>query len=164
MKRIGIISDTHGFMDERIAHHLNSCDEIWHAGDIGSLDVTDQLAKLTTLRGVYGNIDDHIIRKEFPLDNVFTIEGFKVYITHIAGRPGRYSARVKEVVKSENPNILVCGHSHICLVSKQPPSTILHINPGAAGIHGFHQVRTLVRLSLDQKSISDIEVIELGKR
>lgn len=151
-------------MDDRILHHLEKCDEIWHAGDIGDLAVTDALEKIAPLKAVYGNIDDHKARRTFPLNNVFEMEGLKVLITHIAGRPGRYPSRVNMLLKEHQPDIFVCGHSHICLVSKQPPLRHLHINPGAAGMHGFHKVRTLVRLNLDAGKISDIEVVELAKR
>lgn len=164
MKKIGVISDTHSYIDERILHHLGDCDEIWHAGDIGSLDVTDALAALAPVKGVYGNIDDTQVRTVFPLDLVFETEGVKVYITHIAGRPGKYPARVNRIIKDEKPQIFICGHSHICLVKKHPELDVLHINPGAAGKHGFHKVRTLVKMSIDKGKPTNLEVVELGGR
>ncbi len=164
MKKIGVISDTHSHMDDRILHHLSDCDEIWHAGDVGNLEVIDALQKIAPVKGVYGNIDDNQVRTVFPLDNVFETEGLKVYMTHIAGRPGKYPARVDRAIKENLPHIFVCGHSHICLVKKNPELNILHINPGAAGKHGFHKVRTLVKLCLDNSIPSKLEVVELGVR
>ncbi|MFN2430751.1 MAG: metallophosphoesterase [Cryomorphaceae bacterium] len=164
MKKIGVISDTHGHMDDRILHHFKECDEIWHAGDIGNLRVTDALSEIATLRAVYGNIDDHEVRSQFPIDQIFEAEGLKIYITHIAGRPGKYPLRVKEVISKENPDIFICGHSHICMVRKHPMLDVLHINPGAAGKHGFHKVRTLVKFHMDKGVPSKMEVVELGKR
>ncbi len=151
-------------MDERILVHLKDLDQIWHAGDIGDLKVTDQLAEVADLKAVYGNIDDHQVRATFPLDLHFEIEGLKVYMTHIAGRPGKYPERVWKQVRAEKPGLIVCGHSHICLVGKVPGTDMLHINPGAAGRHGFHQKRTLIRMHVDQGLISNLEVVELGPR
>jgi len=151
-------------MDERIAHHLQNCDEIWHAGDIGDIAVTDQLEEIASLRAVYGNIDGGILRTVFPLDQFFEIEGLKIFMTHIAGRPGSYPARVSAEVRSLKPNVFICGHSHICMVKQNPTFNVLHINPGAAGVQGFHKVRTLLRMDVDKGKVTNLEVVELGKR
>ncbi len=164
MRKIGIISDTHGYMDERIAHHLKNCDEIWHAGDIGNIAVTDALEKIATLRAVYGNIDGGVLRTVFPLNQFFEVEGMNVFMTHIAGKPGSYPARVSEEIRAHMPNIFICGHSHICLVKQNPSFGLLHINPGAAGVQGFHKMRTLLRMDLDKGKVANLEVVELGKR
>jgi putative phosphoesterase len=163
MKRIGVLSDTHGHMDDRILHHLTSCDEIWHAGDIGNLDVTDALVAVAPLRAVFGNIDDHRVKAEFPEDLFFECEGMQVWITHIAGRPGRYNARTRSISQQRKPDILVCGHSHILLVQYDQSFNHLHLNPGAAGIKGFHKKRTLLRFNIHQKQLTDMEVIELER-
>lgn len=164
MRRIGLLSDTHGYLDERILFHLSTCDEIWHAGDIGTPDVSDALAAIKPYRAVFGNIDGDILRRMHPIEQHFELEGFTVWITHIAGKPGRYSAGIPTLIKSRKPSILVCGHSHICKVERDNTHNLLYINPGAAGIHGFHKVRTLLRFSLDAGRIFDLEVVELGPR
>lgn len=151
-------------MDDRIAHHLQRCDEIWHAGDIGNIAVTDALEKIALVRGVYGNIDGGVLRKIFPLNQIFEVDGVKVFMTHIAGTPGRYPARVSAEIRAHKPDIFVCGHSHILLVKQNPAFNLLHINPGAAGIQGFHQMRTLLRMDIHQGKIANLEVVELGKR
>lgn len=139
-------------------------DEIWHAGDIGNLSVTDQLEALKPVRGVHGNIDDHIIQKEFPENNRFMCEGVDVWITHIGGYPNRYNVKVREEIRSNPPKLFICGHSHILKVMHDKKLNLLHMNPGACGKHGFHQIRTMLRFSIDGDKISDLEVIELGKR
>jgi putative phosphoesterase len=164
MKEIGLLSDTHGFMDDRILHHLKSCDEIWHAGDIGNFDVMKPLHKIGQVRAVYGNIDDTNLRNTYPLDNTFEIEGARCYITHIAGRPNRYPARVKTVIQEFRPDIFVCGHSHLLLVQRIEQTGMIHLNPGAAGRHGFHKMRTLLRFCIDKGRIENLRVVELGKR
>jgi len=164
MKRIGLLSDTHGYMDDRILHHLSGCDEIWHGGDIGSHEVMAPLHEIALVRAVYGNIDDTTLRATYPLNNAFETEGARCLITHIAGRPGRYPARVKEEIKIVKPGIFVCGHSHILLIKRDPDSGLIHLNPGAAGKHGFHKMRTMVRFSIDKGKILNPEIIELGKR
>jgi putative phosphoesterase len=164
MKRIGLLSDTHGYMDDRILHHLKGCDEIWHAGDIGSHEVMKPLHDLAEVRAVYGNIDEISLRSTYPLDNIFETAGAKCYITHIAGRPGKYPARVKEMIRANRPNIFICGHSHILIIQRDPKSGMIHLNPGAAGKHGFHKMRTMIRFAIEKGQIVEPEIIELGKR
>ncbi len=164
MKRIGILSDTHSYIDERIIHHLQGCDEIWHAGDIGDISVVEPLRQMAVLRAVHGNIDAGDVRMEFPETLTFTVEGLTVYIIHIAGRPGKYPIRVKNEVQKSNAGMLVCGHSHICLVLKNPLTGFIHINPGAAGKHGFHKMRTMIRLTIANGIAQNLELIELGVR
>lgn len=164
MTRILLLSDTHGHMDERILSYAAQADEIWHAGDIGSLEVTDALAGLKPLRAVYGNIDNALARREFPLDNRFACEGVDVWITHIGGYPGKYQARVRETMLENPPKLFICGHSHILKVQHDKRFDLLHMNPGACGNTGFHQVRTMLRFAIDGKQIRDLEVVELGKR
>jgi hypothetical protein len=164
MKRILLLSDTHDYLDKALEKYLTDCDEIWHAGDIGTSKVTDKLAKFKPLRAVYGNIDGTELRKTFPENQLFVLEGVKVFITHIGGYPGRYVARVKDIIVQEKPKLYICGHSHILKVMFDPKLQVLHMNPGAAGIHGFHQVKTVLRFVLDNGEIKNLEVIELGKR
>ena len=149
-------------MDERILHYANEADEIWHAGDIGDLEVTDKLEALKPLKAVYGNIDNAKIRKEFPLNNRFMCEDIDVWITHIGGYPDKYSSAVKEEIKKNPPKIFISGHSHILKVMNDKNLNLLHMNPGAAGKQGFHKKRTMLRFKIDGKEISDLEVIELG--
>lgn len=164
MLQIGIISDTHGYLDERILHHFEPCNEICHAGDIGTMEVALALENHKPLRAVYGNIDNHIIQQAYPENNVFMCEGVKVLITHIAGLPPKYNKRVLPLITTHQPDLLICGHSHILKVLREPTLNLLHLNPGAAGKSGFHKVRTLVRLRIQDKRIFDVEVIELGKK
>jgi len=164
MKKIGLISDTHSYMDDRILHHFKEVDEIWHAGDIGKIEVMDQLAELATVKGVYGNIDNAKIRAEFPLHNRFICEGMKVWITHIGGPIYAYDYRIREALKASPPDIFVCGHSHICKVQMDKRLKMLYMNPGAAGRHGFHKMRTLLRFKIEAGNLKDLEVIELGPR
>lgn len=165
MTRIGLISDTHSYLEPKALPYLAECDEIWHAGDIGNSSVTDALAKLKPLRAVYGNIDGHELRAEFPEDLVFTLEGVKVLITHIGGYPGRYSQRARKLIEQYQPDLFICGHSHILKVQRDKKyHDMLCMNPGAAGIHGFHKFKTLLRFSLDKGQILNVEAIELGKR
>lgn len=164
MKKILLLSDTHGYLDDSILEHVKAADEVWHAGDIGTVNVSDQISKIKPLKGVYGNIDDHVIRKIFPLTNIFECEGLKVSMIHIGGYPGRYAATVKEFIKQSNPQLFICGHSHILRVMRDPQFNLLHMNPGAAGIHGFHKVRTMIRFKVESAKIKDVEVIELGLR
>lgn len=162
--RIALLSDTHGHLDEEILEALVGCDEVWHAGDVGSLELIDQLNQIIPARGVYGNIDDHVLRRVWPENLIFTIEGVKVFMTHIGGYPGRYSARVKEIIEREKPDLYICGHSHILKVMPDPKNALLHMNPGACGHHGFHHIRTILRFTVNQKRIADVEVVEFGRR
>ena len=162
--RIGLLSDTHGWLDPRIKDHFSACDEIWHAGDFGGVEVTEELARWKPLRAVYGNIDDGPSRLAFPEHQRFTLEGVRVWMTHIGGRPPRYERAVIEELRKDPPALFICGHSHICAVQFDPKINCLYMNPGAAGRHGWHQVRTVLRFRLDAGKIKDLEVIELGKR
>ncbi|MFL5763354.1 MAG: metallophosphoesterase family protein [Bacteroidia bacterium] len=164
MQRIALLSDTHNYLDPKIFKYFENCDQIWHAGDIGTISITDELARIKPLRAVYGNIDGQDVRKVHPLHQHFMCENVKVFITHIGGYPGRYSAEALKEIRKEKPGLFICGHSHILKVMFDEQNQLLHINPGAAGIHGFHSVRTLVRFSIDKDKIKDLEVIELGKR
>lgn len=165
MTRIGLISDTHGYLDERVYEHFKQCDELWHAGDIGTTEVTDALKAFKPLRAVFGNIDGKELRAEFPLDNIFELEGMKVYITHIGGYPGRYNVHAREMIEQHRPGLFVCGHSHILKVMRDKKyGNMLCMNPGAAGHHGFHPIRTLLRFGIDAGKVVEPEAIELGKR
>lgn len=164
MTKILLLSDTHGHMDETILKYTAQADEVWHAGDIGSLGVTDTLKTLKPVRGVHGNIDDHVIQMEFPENNRFMCEDVDVWFTHIGGYPNRYDVRVREEIRSNPPKLFICGHSHILKVMYDKKLGLLHMNPGACGKHGFHQVRTMLRFVIHKDKITDLEVIELGKR
>jgi len=164
VKKILLLSDTHSHIDDRILKYAAAADEVWHAGDIGDLKVTDALQQLKPLRAVYGNIDDHKARLEFPLNNRFVCEGMDVWITHIGGYPGKYNVAIREEIKRNPPQLFICGHSHILKVQFDKTLNCLHMNPGAAGISGFHQVRTMLRFEIDKGKIQQLEIIELGKR
>ncbi|RIV46953.1 metallophosphoesterase family protein [Flagellimonas pelagia] len=164
MTKILLLSDTHGHMDETILKYAAQADEVWHAGDIGSLGVTDTLKTAKPVRGVHGNIDDHVIQMEFPENNRFMCEDVDVWITHIGGYPNRYDVRVREEIRRNPPKLFICGHSHILKVMFDKKLGLLHMNPGACGKHGFHQVRTMLRFVIHGDKITDLEVIELGKR
>ena len=161
--KIGLLSDTHSHIDERVLKHLKDCDEIWHAGDIGSLHVTDTLAEIAPMRVVYGNIDGKKIRAEFPQDQIFTLEGQTVWITHIGGRPPRFYPGILTKLKEVRPNIFICGHSHILLAKFCPEFNGLHLNPGAAGLYGNHAVRTIMRFDLTSKGVENLEVVEMKR-
>lgn len=163
MTKILLLSDTHGHMDDSILKYAKQADEIWHAGDIGNIAVTDKLKAVKPLRGVFGNIDDHIIQLEFPEHNRFLCEGVDVWITHIGGYPEKYNVRVRDEIKRNPPKLFICGHSHILKVINDRKLNLLHMNPGACGKHGFHRVRTMLRFVIDGTNISNLEVIELGK-
>ena len=164
MTKILLLSDTHSHIDDAILKHVGWADEVWHAGDIGSLEVTDAIEKLKPLKGVHGNIDDYIIQKEFPENNRFFCEGVDVWITHIGGYPPKYNVRTRDMIKENPPKLFICGHSHILKVMMDKKLGVLHMNPGACGKHGFHQVRTMLRFVIDGKDIKDLVVVELGKR
>lgn len=164
MKKILLLSDTHGHLDQKILKYIDGADEVWHAGDIGSTAVADGISKIKPLRGVYGNIDGHELRSQFPENQIFSCQGVKVLMTHIGGYPGRYNPRVKKLIQEEKPQLYVCGHSHILKVIPDRKNNLLHMNPGACGIQGFHKVRTLLRFELNQGKIENLEAIELGQR
>ncbi len=164
MKRIGLISDTHSCWDENYREIFSSCDEIWHCGDIGDISIADRLAEIAPLRAVSGNIDYGDVKREFNPYEIFEVEGVKVFMTHIGGYPGKYAKGVKPLLRRENIRLFVDGHSHILKVKYDPELKLLHINPGAAGTQGWQQIRTLVRFSVHEGNISDLEVIELYGR
>jgi putative phosphoesterase len=162
--KIGIISDTHSYMDDRIKHHLSQCDEIWHGGDFGDYKVIEELKQIASLKGVYGNIDDKNVRAEFPEELLFDCEGMKIYMRHISGYPGKYNPIAKRRINELRPDLVIVGHSHICKVIRDPYFNHIHINPGAAGVHGFHKMRTLALAEIGNGKITDLKVVELGKR
>lgn len=163
--KIGLLSDTHGYLDDKILGYFDSCDEIWHAGDIGNLEVADKLAAFKPLRAVYGNVDDASVRRAHPENARFHCEGLDVRITHIGGYPPRYIPAVLQELRQRPPDIFVCGHSHILRVMHDPKlGKLLYLNPGAAGQHGFHHMKTLLRFDVHAGKVSGMEVIELGKR
>lgn len=163
MKKIGLLSDTHSFWDDKYITHFGECDEIWHAGDIGSLEVAKKFEAFKPFRAVYGNIDGQELRQEYPEINRFTVEDVDVLITHIGGYPGKYDARIRSTLFAKPPKLFISGHSHILKVMFDKKIQTLHMNPGAAGIYGFHKVRTLLRFVLDEGNIRDLEVIELNQ-
>jgi len=163
--KIGLLSDTHSYLDPKILSYFSNCDEIWHAGDIGDAVVINELEKFKPLRAVFGNIDDKDMQVRFPEDLWFTCEGLTVWMTHIGGAPPNYNPRVKKILKDKVPDIFICGHSHILRVKKDPAhKNMLYLNPGAAGNHGFHPIKTILRFEIIGKEIRNMEVIELGKR
>lgn len=161
MKKIGIISDTHGYIDERIYKYFAECDEIWHAGDWGSLETIDELLKFKPVRGVFGNIDDYNVRAVYPENNRFKCEDVDVWLTHIGGYPDHYDVKVKPEIFKNPPKLFISGHSHILKVIYDKKLELLHINPGAAGKKGWHKVSTIIRLEINGKDIQNLEVIEL---
>ena len=164
MKRIGLLSDTHGFLHPRIFPFLEKVDEIWHAGDIGNLETADSLAAFKPLKAVYGNIDGHEIRSVHPLHQRFMCEDFEVWITHIGGYPGHYERSVKQEIIANPPGLFICGHSHILKVIFDKKFNFLHINPGAAGNKGFHLVCTALRFVIDGKDIRELEIWEMKRK
>ncbi len=164
MKKILLLSDTHSFIDAQIIKFVKQADEVWHVGDIGDLHVTDTIKKLKPLRAVFGNIDGEDARAEFPLDLKFKVEEVSVWMTHIGGYPNRYYRRIKEEIKENPPKIFISGHSHILKVQYDKKLKLLHLNPGAAGNHGFHKVRTMLRFHLESGEIKNLEIIELANR
>ena len=163
MTKILLLSDTHSFIGEEIIKYVHQTDEVWHAGDIGDLKVTDTIKKLKPLRAVYGNIDNSEARLEFPEHLKFRCEGVKVWMTHIGGYPGRYALAVREQIKIHTPDLFISGHSHILKVINDKKLKLLHMNPGAAGTHGFHKVRTMLRFEISEKKIQNLEVIEFKR-
>lgn len=164
MKKILLLSDTHGHLDDKIVKYVNEADEVWHAGDIGKKEIINNLNKIKPLKAVFGNVDDKEIRLITNEFLYFNYEKNKILITHIAGYPGKYNKNVNRLISIYKPNILVCGHSHILKVMYDKKNKHLHLNPGAAGISGFHNIRTMLRFQLDFDKIKELEIIELGKR
>lgn len=164
MIKILLLSDTHSHIDDTILKYVQQADEVWHAGDIGSLVVTDTIKSLKPLRAVFGNIDDDKARMEFPLNNRFMCEGVDVWITHIGGYPGKYNQAIREELRANPPKIFICGHSHILKVQFDKSLNLLHMNPGAAGVSGFHQIRTMLRFEIDGDKIQSLEIVEIGKK
>ncbi len=164
MKKILLISDTHGYIDKVIIKYAKQSDYVFHAGDIGDIKVLDYLSKVSNIKAVYGNIDSYDVRSVTKENELFEIEGFKILITHIAGKQPNYNTRVKKIIKKESPGILIYGHSHILKVENDKNNNIICINPGAAGSHGFHKKRTMIRFKITNEVLSDMEIIELGER
>ena len=162
--KVAVLSDNHSYYGQEVLDHIKDVDEIWHAGDIGTYESVEPFINLTTFRAVFGNVDGHELRAEFPLNQIFEVEGLKVLMTHIGGYPGRYQKRVFDLLIKEKPDLYICGHSHICKVMKDDKLNLIHINPGAYGIHGFHKFRTIIRLEINNKKVSNLRVIELGLR
>lgn len=164
MIRIGLLSDTHNYLDDAVFRHFENCDEIWHAGDFGSIEIAEKLKNFKPLKGVYGNIDGHDIRSQFSERLRWKCEGMEVLMIHIGGYPKRYNSSIKSEIYTNPPQLFITGHSHILKIMFDDSIHCLHINPGAAGKQGWHTVRTLVRFSIEGKDIRDCQVIELGKR
>jgi len=165
MTRIGLLSDSHNFFDNSLGDILKDCDEIWHAGDLGSISIYKQLTDFNKpVRAVYGNIDGNDIRKLIPLEQIWNVESMKIYMIHIGGYPGKYPAQIRRRIMDITPGIFVCGHSHILKVIYDKTYQLLHLNPGASGREGFHKVRTALRFIIDNDKVQDMEIIELGLR
>lgn len=164
MTRILLLSDTHSYIDEQILKYVRQADEVWHAGDIGNINVTDIIKKEKPLRAVFGNIDGTEARAEFPENNRFLCEEVDVWITHIGGYPNKYNPRVKQEITNNPPKLFICGHSHILKVMWDKKLNLLHMNPGACGKHGFQKVRTMLRFVIEGKEIKNLEIIELGPK
>ena len=164
MKKILLLSDTHSYIDDQMIKYIKQADEVWHAGDIGDINVTDTIQKHTILRAVYGNIDDKDVKNSFPLDAKFTIENVTVWMTHIGGYPKRYYHRIRDDINKNPPKLFITGHSHILKVMFDKKLKLLHMNPGAVGKYGIHKVRTMLRFEIDNTEIKNLEIIELEKR
>lgn len=164
MKKILVISDTHSYLDPNLIKYIEQCDEVWHGGDIGNVELCNQIEAIKPLKAVWGNIDGTDLRQVYKEHLFFHCEGVKVYMTHIAGPAGKYNPKVRELVLLEKPDLLVCGHSHILKVMFDEKHKVLYMNPGACGIHGFHKVKTVIRFEVDGKEMKKLEVIELGSR
>ncbi len=164
MQRIALLSDTHNYLDPKIFKYFETCDQIWHAGDIGTIGIMEELKKIKPVVAVYGNIDGQDVRKEYVKNERWMCEKVDVLMTHIGGYPNNYYPEALALIQQKSPHLFICGHSHILKVMFDEKYNLLHINPGAAGIHGFHKVKTLVRFTIDADKIKDLEVIELGER
>jgi putative phosphoesterase len=164
MKKILLLSDTHGYLDPKLDKYIQSVDEVWHGGDIGILSICQEIEKRKLLRAVFGNIDGQDLRKSYPENAIFMCEQVKVFMTHIGGCPGRYNLEAKKIIEQEKPNLFICGHSHILKIMYDKKYNLLHVNPGACGMQGFHQVKTVLRFVIESTEIKNMEIIELGKR
>lgn len=165
MLKIGLISDTHHHIDPQIADYFGGVDEIWHAGDFGRIEIARQLEKIAPLKGVYGNIDGKDVREVYPLHQRFEKEGVQVWMTHIGGNPGRYALPIKKTLEENPPDLFICGHTHILKIARDhEKGKMIYMNPGAAGIYGFHEFRTIVRFGLEDARVKNVEVINLGRR
>ena len=164
MKKILLISDTHGHIDDVIIKYAKKADYVFHAGDIGDVKILEELSKVSNIKAVYGNIDNNEVRSITKENELFKIEGFKILITHIAGKQPKYNSRVKKLIKKESPGLLIYGHSHILRVENDKNNNVICINPGAAGRHGFHKKRTMIRFKINNELLSDMQIIELGER
>jgi uncharacterized protein len=162
--KIGLVSDTHGWIHPRLFDHFAKCDQIWHAGDIGNIETADAFALFKPFKAVFGNIDDANVRKVYKEHLIFNADEVKVWLTHIGGTPGHYDKKIKPAIYEDPPDIFICGHSHIAKVMYDKKAGFLYINPGAAGYNGFHKFMTAIRFSIDGKNIHDMELIELGER
>jgi len=162
--QIGLISDNHGYDGADILKYVKDCDEVWHAGDIGKLESLEAISEISKIRAVYGNIDDTDVRNVYPLDLHWTCEGMKIYMTHIGGYPCRCKKKVYAELKKSQPDIYICGHSHICKVMRDKELDIMHMNPGAYGHHGFHKMRTILKFKIEEGVLLDLSVVELGYR
>jgi uncharacterized protein len=162
--KIGLISDTHSYIDDTILNYLKGSDEIWHAGDIGDINVINKLEAVAPIKAVFGNIDDIGIRSRFPENNFITIDNLRILITHIAGTPPNFNPRVKALLNSNPVDVIICGHSHILKVTRDPSNGLIYINPGAAGVHGFHRMRTIMTFEIVDGKLANMKVIELGLR
>ena len=164
MIKIRLLSDTNGYIDPKVYTYFRDVDEIWHAGDIGTMEAADELSEFKKLRAVFGNIDNQLIRSVFREVEIFNLDSVKILITHIGGYPGRYAKGIKQLLMSEKPDIFICGHSHILKVMYDKNLQLLHLNPGAAGNQGFHKIKTLLRFEINEGKIQNMEVIEMGPR
>ena len=164
MRKILLISDTHGYLDKGLLKHIQNADEVWHAGDIGTIELCLEIDKIKPLKAVYGNIDGQDIRTDYPENLIFDCEGVKILMTHIGGYPGKYPAKLKQLLLEHTPKLFICGHSHILKVMYDKESELLHMNPGAAGVHGFHAVKTAIRFEIEGAEIKNLAIIELGSR
>ncbi len=165
MKKIILLSDTHNHLPSKIIPYIENADEVWHAGDIGDISLLDPIKKIKPVRAVFGNIDNHIVRAEYPLDNRFEIDGIDFWMTHIGGYPGHYIPRVRKILETQPPAVFICGHSHILRVMRDKTyNNMLVLNPGAAGTHGFHLMKTFLQFEIINGKIENMAAIELGKR
>lgn len=164
MRKILLISDTHGYLDKGLLKHIQNADEVWHAGDIGTIGLCLEIEKIKPVKAVFGNIDGQDVRTTYPENLIFNCEGVKVLMTHIGGYPGRYPAKLKQLLLEHQPKIFICGHSHILKVMYDKELDLLHMNPGAAGVHGFHTVKTAIRFEIEGDEIKNLAIIELGSR